>query len=248
MKFTKNKVFVAALAICLIAILSMGSLAWFNANDEVTNTFKVADSTTDNDTAPDFSIMVDETSNIIDSSGPQRTEDGNTYENILPGDKLAKDPTVTNTSTTYKQYIRVNVIISKAFADQVAEAQGTTANTLDFSRLFDGFDATKYEATRVVDSTTLTDYYIYAYYVNGKINAGDSFTVFTKVNIPNNFVQSDMAYGTFNINVKAEAVQTENLGDGVDTASEAFAAVNWEVGTDYNYPATETSSNTSSSN
>ena len=44
MKMTKKKVFVTALAICLVAILSMGSLAWFNASDTITNKFKIADS------------------------------------------------------------------------------------------------------------------------------------------------------------------------------------------------------------
>ena len=45
MKLTKKKVFVAALAICLIAILSFGTLAWFSAGDSVKNEFYVADST-----------------------------------------------------------------------------------------------------------------------------------------------------------------------------------------------------------
>ena len=54
MKNTKKKVFVVALAICLVAIISMGSLAWFTASDSVDNTFKIADS---NDDANDvFSI------------------------------------------------------------------------------------------------------------------------------------------------------------------------------------------------
>ena len=40
MKMTKKKVFVAALAICLIAIISMGTLAWCNATDDITNNVK----------------------------------------------------------------------------------------------------------------------------------------------------------------------------------------------------------------
>ena len=44
MKFNKKKVFVTALAVCLIAILSMGSLAWFSHKDSVYNEFFVADS------------------------------------------------------------------------------------------------------------------------------------------------------------------------------------------------------------
>lgn len=235
MKFTKKKVFVAALAICLIAILSMGSLAWFNANDEVTNTFKVADSD-DPDTAPDFSVKVDETNNSTEAGAPDRTEDGNTYENILPGDVKAKDPRITNTSTSYDQYIRVNFIISKAFADQVAEVQGVTYDNLDLTKLFSGFNANLTDR-EVAPVGTFADYYVYAYYYNEKLAAKDYFTAFTAVNIPENFVQSDMAYGTFDIKVNAEAIQTQNLGEDVDTAKEAFAAVDWGVGTNYDYPA-----------
>ena len=81
MKITKKKVLVAALAICLVAIISSGSLAWFNATDSVTNTFKVA--TDDNVTDPAFSVKVSET----DLSGGE-TVDGVTYYAVLPGDVI----------------------------------------------------------------------------------------------------------------------------------------------------------------
>ena len=243
MKFTKKKVFVAALAVCLIAILSMGSLAWFNANDEVTNIFNVADSEGPND-SPEFSIKVEETKN----DGTTGTTKTNTYNDVLPGQKIAKDPKITNTSTESDQFVRVNVIISKAFADQIAEAQGkfdangdVAPEQLDFSKLFDGFDATKYEDTREFNTTALADYYIYAYYLKNKLAINTPHTVFTNVNIPGNFVQSDMAFGQFGINVKAEALQTKYIkgtdGNDVTTASAAFSAVGWETGSNYDYPA-----------
>ena len=46
MKLTKNKVLVVAIAICLIATLSMGTLAWFFDTDTITNKFPIADSLT----------------------------------------------------------------------------------------------------------------------------------------------------------------------------------------------------------
>ena len=54
MKLTKKKVFVAALALSLIAIISVGTLAWFQATDEVTNYFQV--STDDETQKPDFKL------------------------------------------------------------------------------------------------------------------------------------------------------------------------------------------------
>ena len=44
MKLSKSKVVALALAVCLIAILSMGSLAWFTDDDSVTNDFYIAGS------------------------------------------------------------------------------------------------------------------------------------------------------------------------------------------------------------
>ena len=66
MKLTKKKVFVAALAVCLIAILSLGTLAWFNASDDITNKFLIADS--DGDGTPDFSVEVWENENDNDDN------------------------------------------------------------------------------------------------------------------------------------------------------------------------------------
>ena len=45
MKMTKKKVFVASLAVCLVAVLSMGTLAWFTATDSVENIFQVSTET-----------------------------------------------------------------------------------------------------------------------------------------------------------------------------------------------------------
>ena len=90
MKLTKKKVFVSALAICLIAIISMGTLAWFSAQDEVTNKFMIADS--DDDT-PDEIFSVDVWENTPDGDEDQ---DGFEYDDILPGDVLKKEPHVEN--------------------------------------------------------------------------------------------------------------------------------------------------------
>ena len=49
MKFTKKKVLVTSLAISIIAILSFGTIAWFTAEDSVTNKFYVGDTDTEAD-------------------------------------------------------------------------------------------------------------------------------------------------------------------------------------------------------
>ena len=48
MKLNKKKVIALALVVCLIATLSMGSLAWFTDSDSVTNDFQIAGSENQN--------------------------------------------------------------------------------------------------------------------------------------------------------------------------------------------------------
>ena len=79
MKLNKKKVVVVSLAISLIAILSLGSLAWFNAKDEVTNKFMVTNSEDDADKI--FSVDVWE---YVDGDTQNKDQDGNEYNDIVP--------------------------------------------------------------------------------------------------------------------------------------------------------------------
>ena len=69
----------------------------------------------------------------------------------------------------------------------------------------------------------------YVYYLNEKLVPTATAQLFSGVVIPSHLTQEDMAKlgGSFELTLRADALQTENLGDGVDTAEEAFAAVNW---------------------
>lgn len=236
MNFSKKKVLIVALAVCLVAILSIGTLAWYNYTDEVTNKFMVADS--DQDGAPDFAIDVKESAtdgdgNKVDADNDGEydlTDTGNTYTDLAPGDLIFKDPVVTNTGD-YAQWVRVNLLISKDFADQIAEEQGVAAEAIDMATLLPGFDAAMWSDSEFND-TAYTDYYIYAYYYAGELGADEAISVFTGVQIPETFTQEDMVYGTdgFQIIVKADAIQSENIAG---PAKSAFATAAWEIGTAY---------------
>ena len=95
MKMNKTKVFTLALAVCMIAILSMGSLAWFTDTDEVKNNFLIAGSE-DNDPDDIFSVNVWEQKDdngdgdFDDTDDVPYAENGLTYNDILPGDALSK--------------------------------------------------------------------------------------------------------------------------------------------------------------
>lgn len=230
MKFNKKKVFVAALAICLVAILSMGSLAWFSAQDSVKNEFFIAASD-DLDKDDIFSVDVMERvdrdkDGVYDAT--LSSPEGFDYKDVLPGDKLVKEPFVRNTGY-YDQYIRVTVTISDATA-------WINALGLDFAieNVFAGYDASKWSnISKAIEGETDTITYVLYYtgILDGADTANDAVsgtanqvTLFTHVNIPQSLTQAQAAAfeGDFSIDIKAEAVQTENVGAN---AYEAFATV-----------------------
>ena len=237
---TKKKVLAAALIVSLIAILSFGTLAWFNATDTATNTFKIAKSD-DPSNDPDFKVEVFET----DENGDET--DGLEFTDVAPGAELDKDPTVRNTGD-YGLYARLVVTLSDAATWKAAATRyslATDANNV-LEAIVDGinahwvrFDNPVFDAT----ADTLTYVYYYDAVVAKAADAPNNETepLFTKVEIPGAFEQSDMDYGTdglFTVTVRADAVQSDNILDPSATvtgneAYQAFSNANWAAGTDY---------------
>lgn len=222
----KKKLFVVALVICLLATISMGTLAWFSAQDEVENKFYVADST-DTDPEDIFSIDVYENYDSNNDGTDEEYQSGITYEDILPGDTLQKEAYVKNTGY-YDQYVRVTVTISDATAWINAVGEDIT-----IENLFVGFDATKWNnISKAIEGET--DTVTYVLYYNGTLDGSDDnsegevLPLFTAVKIPTSLTQAQVAEfdGNFTVNVKAEAVQTENVGDNAYEAFQTVEGVN----------------------
>ena len=217
----KKKVLVIALIVGLIAIVSLGTLAWYTATDAVTNTIKLADK---------FEITVFE----HDSNDPNMavTTEGVTYTNLLPGQTIAKDPTVKNTGD-HTEWVRVKVTLSQyneVWKDLVTEGA-------DLTQFFDGYDDTVWEqadeapvvvaadkATGTPSTITIT------FYMKNTLAPYDDtldnqFTLFDSVTIPEELTveQAKAMNNEFTILVEAEAIQADNLPDGVLTAQKAFA-------------------------
>ncbi len=211
MKLTKKKLFVIALAACLVAILSMGSLAWFSAQDAVTNDFLIADS--DDDADDIFSV------DVWENTPDGIKTDGYTYEKVLPGASLVKEAHVENTGM-YSQYIRVIVTISGA----------DVWNQLDvlMADVFEGFNEADWNnITMSVDANANTISYVL--YYNNVLEAGDDITLFEKVNVPGDLtLEQSVALGNnFSIVVKAQAVQSDNMPNNAYDAFEmAQVAIN----------------------
>ena len=210
---TKKKGFVVAIAICLIAILSLSTLAWFPAEKEVTNEFFVADS---EEHTGDEIFSIDLWEETPDSD---EDRDGYVYEEILPGAELTKTVHVKNTGY-YSQYVRVFVEISDASAWLAALPEG-----IEMDEVFLGYNAAKWTAAPgTVENNTLT----YVLYYNEILDADGEIVLFNAVKIPESLTQDQAAAfgGGFEIKVKAQAVQTENMGA---TAQEAFATLDSEA-------------------
>ena len=222
MKLTNKKVFVVALVVSLIAILSLGSLAWFNASDSVENKFMI----TDSETNPDDVFSVDVYETLVDENGdpvdPVQKTDSNTYDDIAPGDVLTKDPTVENTGK-YDQWIRLNVTLTNA-ENWMSVLKYFNITTLE--TIFQGYDAGIWQSegndTPVLNadgSVTFT------YYLKDKLTPGETATLFTAVKIPEQITQDEIVYiNEFNLNIVAEALQADNTGDNCKAAFDAY----WE--------------------
>ena len=219
MKISKRKVLVVALAVCIVAILSMSTLAWFNDEDEVTNKFMVTDSESD----PDEIFSVDLYETKVDENGDpvvpsEKTDVGNIYDDIAPGDVLTKDPTVENTGL-YDQWIRLNVTVSNA-TNWISVLQASGINALE--DIFGGYDANLWQSegndNPVVDTTNNT--VTFTYYLKDKLSPTKTATLFKSVTIPEQFDQVLMGtLNVFDMKIVAEAIQADNTGDA---AYEAF--------------------------
>lgn len=220
MKLTKKKILIVALAVCLLAVISVGTLAWFTDSDEVTNSFQFATSADDADGI--FSVDVWEDDTKIDTDDEEKIQTGIKYDDLLPGDNLYKEVNVENTGH-YDQYIRVTVTLTDAHVWQ--EIFGTiyvplNALATDLNTEAYGVYRTVYDAT----ADTMT----YVLYYNGTLSADEISTLFTNVHIPEQMdrFQAAELSGNFRIDVFAEAVQTKNVGDN---AIDAFKTVNKAV-------------------
>ena len=227
---SKKKLISLALVVIMIAILSFSTLAWFSDTDSAENQFLVAGS---GNADPDeiFSVDVWEDKNGDGNPDDDVTGDdeGLIYENILPGDLLAKDVFVENTGA-YDQYIRVTVTISDAAA--WINALGANADVTD---VLVGWDETKWNHVwnNTYNATEIPQDLIYVMYYNDVLAPDDDpICVFTDVQIPTSLTQAQAAaFGAdgFTIDVKADAVQTQNVvpagTDAVDAAWTAFKTV-----------------------
>lgn len=226
---SKRKIFLVALSVCVIAILSLSTLAWFTDEDQVTNKFYVGDTTTDADKVFGIDLWEtadqDEDGTITDAEtyGKDTKDDtGITYVDILPGGLYDKNPYFTNTGI-HGQYLRAIVTVTEAdiLRDAMTPKGADVSEWWDVEKFLPGTNdkwelAYKYHTNK--------DTFVFVYYYTEVLEAGKTTdALFDAVVMPTELTKEQAAeIDNFEIKIVGQVIQSENLV-GVANAKEVFA-------------------------
>ena len=155
---------------------------------------------TDKDTRANVITIGHVTGTLTETDEHMRDDNtiGKDYTNVKPGDVLDKDPTVTLDKGSEDAYVRVGINYDGLTKEQALAIE----NNLDISAGW----------TKSEDG-----YYYYNEILSNKTGAINSSKVFSKVTIPTEW-GNEIAGITFNINVKAEFIQSDNFTPVTDEA------------------------------
>lgn len=177
----KRKLLTMVLALVLIGAVGIGAtLAYFTDKEEATNIVTMG--------------HVD-----IELTEDAWTHGEEGITGVMPGQVIAKDPTITVAQGSLDAYVRVKLTVTGF--EGMEDADAYKKDILDSLVLNDGW-------------SKKADGY---YYYSEKLTAGASTTaVFDNVVIPYDWTNA-VADAKFNIEVVAEAIQADNLEDGFVT-------------------------------
>lgn len=218
----KKKVMLIVTAAALIVLLTAGAtLAWFTDSKEVNNVITMGnisasleETLLDKDGNP--VVKKDEDGNpVVDEDGNPVYEktDNNEYTDVIPGDVIPKDPTLTLDEKSAKAWVRYTVkvtfirdcCIPMAFPDYsiLTFTKGSEKVELEFDK--SGFAE---------------------FYMPEIMNPGESYELFDSVYFDGAKMTDKYQNGKVAIDVKADIIQSDNLkkadGTQVTTAEEAF--------------------------
>lgn len=197
----KKKTFLAAVAIALVAILSLGTLAYFtDVTDEAENMFVVKG------TNPDEIFSATLTEPAWDAY--QDKEDGKAV--IKPGVTIDKDPTITLTGDSYNYgaWIAMKVIVSGVPYDPY---DVSSIKTLFKDLTDDGLSVTMMLRTEE-EVAAGTQSFLFTWRPTTPLALNESATIFTGVVFPADMDATELAaFKDFKITAKGYAVSAEEL-------------------------------------
>lgn len=224
----KRNIAILCTVLMTASLLIGGTLAYFSDQETITNPFTTAGNGGPGD---ESGLDIEVTEPGYD---PEDSKD------MVPGDVIVKDPTVTNLKgESYVRFIiklvdktsgavitdaaRADKILSTLFYDPQNKILTTSKYTLAEAAALAGV-RTPINPQFVKDTVrSSTGNYVFNY--NGTMTTGDSAVLFNKVIIPTNWNQADIAaLGNYDIVVTGQAIQAANMSD----ANEAFAALDAE--------------------
>ena len=215
---SKKKIFSLALVVCMIAILSFSSLAWFTDSDSAKNDFTIGGAGT---TDPDDIFSVDVKESV---DGKDEPVDSMDFGDVLPGDHHKKEAFVKNTGS-YKEYIRVvmtitdwNLIKDVVAIKMDADFADNWAITGDSGVYVDADGFLKPHSNAKVNNDGEL---VVTLFLNKQLDAGESVQIMDYVEISVEATQEDFADPSFadgfQIIFDADAAQTENVLSSYNT-------------------------------
>lgn len=178
----KKKAALLISSLALIAVIVVGgTLAYFTSQDTRENI-----------------VTLGKVEGTLTETGENERPDkttGKDYPNVMPGDVLEKDPTITLDSQSAPAYVRVQIDYNNpnnqpSLTDaQIAELEGALKLNAGWRKS--------------------GDYYYYNQTLDNTIDRKTT-TIFNEVTIPNTW-GNEMATKTFYMNVKAQLVQADNF-------------------------------------
>ncbi len=237
----KKKVFLIAVAVLLVSVMALGvTLAYMTDKKQAANTFTVGNvKITLDEAAVEQVVAEDGSVNYVANDNAARVTE-NSYDALLPGSAIAKDPTVTNVGAS-PAYIRVtikhnnqNAIFDNISTEQfLAMIQGLVTdgvahmdvawNLADEDNTI-GANADNWATYTAADLAN--DEKIYVLYFTDPLAAGEAITIFTGIDIPGSFKEAELAaLQDLKITITADAIQAAGFAD-VQAAFAAFDAQN----------------------
>ncbi len=211
---TKSKALLLALcAVLLVAASVLGTLAYLTAQDQVTNTFTVG------------KIALDLWEHEVNADGTKKdtkTQEGNEYDDIMPGRTYSKDPTVTIKADSEAAYVRLMVTVTYNEAADAVLGKYNYISWFDWNNAW--IQPTEAPATERADGK-ITRTYEFRY--NKAVEATDVDkdleALFTEIQIPGELTGDELAtLENLKIDIIAHAIQADGFAD----ADAAWAAFN----------------------
>jgi len=175
----KKKTIIAAIVLLLVLLVG-GAIAYFTDKEEVTNVFTVGK----------VDITLTEPAWVADNA-----------KNLMPGDTVAKDPTVTLTADSADAYVFVRVVVPCIGA-------GTTRREAFTYGLVSGW--TELTAAEKTCAENATATHVYAH--TDAMTKNETATLFTQVKLDENLTQEEANGLVLEMPINAYAIQAKNVG------------------------------------